>query len=184
MEIINIMKSRIILVGGSSHVGKTLVAQKLMEKLNIPYLSLDHLKMGLIRAGITELTVEQDDAMRTYLWPIVAEMIKTAIENNQSMIVEGCYIPSDWRKCFEEKYLTSISETFLVMSEQYIRDHIEDIVNYGDVIENRLYKDVDLERLVRCSKWFKEDALKYGNHYFEIDGEYNLRAIINDILQR
>ena len=35
----------VILIGGASCVGKTLMAQKLMEKYSIPYLSLDHLKM-------------------------------------------------------------------------------------------------------------------------------------------
>ena len=38
-----------------------------------------------------------------YLWPIVREMIKTAIENNQNLIVEGCYIPLDWRQDFDEQ---------------------------------------------------------------------------------
>ena len=41
----------IILIGGASHTGKTLLAQRLMEQLHIPYLSIDHLKMGLIRSG-------------------------------------------------------------------------------------------------------------------------------------
>ncbi|MBQ5515127.1 MAG: hypothetical protein IIT84_05525 [Oscillospiraceae bacterium] len=50
----------VYLIGGSSHVGKTLLAQKLMERLKIPYLSLDHLKMGFIRTGMTELTVNDD----------------------------------------------------------------------------------------------------------------------------
>ncbi len=43
----------IILIGGSSHTGKTLMAQKLLEKYKFPYLSIDHLKMGLIRSGKT-----------------------------------------------------------------------------------------------------------------------------------
>ena len=39
----------IILVTGASHTGKTLLAQRLLEKYKYPYLSIDHLKMGLIR---------------------------------------------------------------------------------------------------------------------------------------
>ena len=83
----------ILLIGGSSHVGKTLLSQKLMEKYHWPYLSLDHLKMGLIRRGMTALTVEDDYEMRYLLFPLAAEMIKTAVENRQNMIVEGFYIP-------------------------------------------------------------------------------------------
>lgn len=84
----------IILLTGATHTGKTALAQKLLEKYKIPYLSIDHLKMGLIRSGCTNLTPE-DDALTEYLWPIVREIIKTAVENNQSMIVEGCYVPLD-----------------------------------------------------------------------------------------
>ena len=40
----------IILIAGASHTGKTALAQKLLEKYQYPYLSIDHLKMGLIRS--------------------------------------------------------------------------------------------------------------------------------------
>ena len=83
----------IILITGASHTGKTALAQKLLEKYHYPYLSIDHLKMGLIRSGNTELTPMSDDKdLTAYLWPIVREMVKTAIENKQNLIVEGCYI--------------------------------------------------------------------------------------------
>lgn len=38
---------------------KTALAQRLLEEYKYPYLSLDHLKMGLIRSGNTGL-VERD----------------------------------------------------------------------------------------------------------------------------
>ena len=92
----------IILIAGASHTGKTVLAQKLLERAGYPYLSIDHLKMGLIRSGQTKLTPMDDDKLTDYLWPIVREMVKTAIENGQNLIVEGCYIPCDWQKDFEE----------------------------------------------------------------------------------
>ena len=87
----------IILITGASHTGKTLLAQKLLEKYKYPYLSIDHLKMGLIKSGQTELTPYDDDKLTAYLWNILKEMIKTAIENGQNLIIEGCYIPFDWQ---------------------------------------------------------------------------------------
>ena len=98
----------IILITGASHTGKTLLAQRMLERYKYPYLSIDHLKMGLIRSGNTSLTPIDDDALTEYLWPIVREMIKTVIENRQNLIVEGCYVPFDWRKDFDEGYLSSI----------------------------------------------------------------------------
>ena len=129
----------IILLTGASHVGKTALAQKLLEKYNYPYLSIDHLKMGLIRSGNTNLTPMSNDAdLTAYLWPIVREMVKTAIENKQNLIVEGCYIPFDWQKDFAPEYLENIRYYCLVLSESYIKNHFEDIKAYANIIENRL----------------------------------------------
>lgn len=129
----------IILITGASHTGKTALAQKLLEKYNYPYLSIDHLKMGLIRSGHTKLTPMSDDKdLTAYLWPIVREMIKTAIENKQNLIVEGCYIPFDWQMDFDAAYLEYIKYYCLVMSEGYIRNHFDDIKGYANVIEQRL----------------------------------------------
>lgn len=128
----------IVLITGASHTGKTVLAQKLLEKHKYPYLSIDHLKMGLIRSGNTELTPMDDNKLTEYLWPIVREMIKTVIENKQNLIVEGCYIPFDWQKDFEQEYLEHIKYYCLVMSENYIKNHFADIKKHADVIENRL----------------------------------------------
>ena len=129
----------IILITGASHTGKTALAQKLLEQYHYPYLSVDHLKMGLIRSGNTSLTPLSDDGELTeYLWPIVREMIKTAVENEQNLIVEGCYIPLDWAKDFEEPYLSHIRCHLLIMSENYIRTHFDDIKKHANAVEHRL----------------------------------------------
>ena len=128
----------IILITGASHTGKTLLAQRMLEKYLYPYLSVDHLKMGLIRTGNTQLTPEDDDKLTDYLWPIVREMIKTAIENKQNLIVEGCYVPFDWRLDFDEQYLSSIRFICLAMTDNYIDTHFEDILQHACDIEHRL----------------------------------------------
>ena len=94
----------IFLITGASHTGKTLLAQRLLERTHFPYLSIDHLKMGLIRSGQTTLTPSDDAQLTDYLWPIVRELIKTVIQNRQNLIVEGCYIPFTWRADFSDAY--------------------------------------------------------------------------------
>lgn len=64
----------IVLITGASHTGKTVLSQRLLEKRGWPYLSIDHLKMGLIRSGQTKLTPCDDDELTEYLWPIVREI--------------------------------------------------------------------------------------------------------------
>ena len=128
----------IILITGASHTGKTLLAQRLLERCHFPYLSIDHLKMGLIRSDNTRLTPKDDDELTTYLWPIVREMIKTAIENNQHLIVEGCYVPLDWRQDFDVRYLPSIRFICLAMTDEYIDAHFDEIKEHASAIESRL----------------------------------------------
>ena len=164
----------IILITGASHTGKTALAQKLLEKYKYPYLSIDHLKMGLIRSGNTELTPMDDDKLTEYLWPIVREMIKTAIENNQNLIVEGCYIPFDWKMDFEPDYLVHIKYFCLVMSEEYIRNHFADIQKYANVIENRLYDECTMESVLADNAEVLGLAQKYNVNYILIEEEYEI----------
>ena len=128
----------VILLSGASHTGKTRLAQQLMEQLHIPYLSIDHLKMGLIRSGQTTLTPTDDRQLTDYLWSIVREMVQTVIENHQNLIVEGCYIPFHWEEDFSPQSLRCIRSLFLVMSEDYIRSHFSTIRSTANVIEQRL----------------------------------------------
>ena len=165
----------IILIAGASHSGKTALAQKLLEKYKYPYLSIDHLKMGLIRSGNTELTpMSDEDDLTAYLWPVVREIIKTAIENRQNLIVEGCYIPFDWEKDFAEEYLKNIKYCCLVMSSEYIESHFADIKEYACVIEKRLDDDCTIESVIRDNEQTLELAKKHNVNYVLIDGEYEI----------
>ena len=166
----------IILIAGASHSGKTVLAQRLLEKYKFPYLSIDHLKMGLIRSGNTDLTPMSDDAVLTeYLWPIVCEMIKTAIENKQNLIIEGCYIPFDWSKDFEKEYLDYIRYYCLVLSEDYIRNHFADIKRYANVIEKRLDDEgCTLENVLKDNSHNLELVKKHNVNYVLIDDKYEI----------
>ena len=166
----------IILIAGASHTGKTALAQRLLEKYKYPYLSIDHLKMGLIRSGNTNLTPTSDDRELTeYLWPIVREMIKTAIENKQNLIVEGCYIPFNWQKDFDREYLESIKYYCLVLSERYIKNHFEDIKAYANVIENRLDDEwCTIDNVLADNAEVLSNAQKHGVNYVLIDDAYEI----------
>jgi len=165
----------VIIITGASHTGKTLLAQRLLEKYKYPYLSIDHLKMGLIRSENTDLTpLSADEELTAYLWPIVREIIKTAVENKQNLIVEGCYVPFDWEKDFGEEYLKDIRYCCLIMSEGYIKNHFEDIKNYGCVIESRLQDDCTLEELLEENKRNLEFAQKHQVNYVLIEDGYEI----------
>ena len=169
----------IYLIAGASHTGKTWLAQRLLETFHIPYLSLDHLKMGLIRSGQTCLTVYDDEKLTEYLWPIVKEMIKTAIENHQHLIIEGCYIPFNYKSDFSVQYLSSIKEICLVFSEEYIIKNVELIQANSSVIERRLDEsyvsadwliDANHKNLILCRE--------YQWCYYVVEKTYDINMMV------
>ena len=166
----------IILITGASHTGKTALAQQLLEKFKYPYLSIDHLKMGLIRSGNTKLTpISEDSDLTAYLWPIVREMIKTAIENEQNLVIEGCYIPFDWQKDFNSEYLEGIKYYCLVMSKEYIRNHYADIKRYANIIENRLDDEwCTMESVLEDNAKVLSLAQKHNVNYLLIEDQYDI----------
>ena len=172
----------VILITGASHTGKTLLAQRMLETYKYSCISIDHLKMGLIRSGNTSLTPLDDDALTDYLWPIVREMIKTAIENRQSLIVEGCYVPFDWRKDFTEEYLTDIRFICLAMTGEYIDKHFGDITENRSVIEARLDdSDCTASNLKEENRQCCEGFLKAGEQVTLIDESFG--QVIESLLR-
>lgn len=169
----------IVLISGTTHTGKTALAQRLLEKYKMPYLSIDHLKMGLIRSGQTLLSVTDDESLTPYLWSIVKEIIKTAIENNQNLIIEGCYIPFDWQKDFDKQYLTQIRFYCLVMTEHYIENHFDDIVKFENVVEKRIsICDIDKDNLILDNRRNLQLCKKFDLPYILIDDVYEIEIVL------
>lgn len=169
----------IVLIAGSSHSGKTVLSQKLLEKYKFPYLSIDHLKMGLIRSGNTELIPEDDDKLTDYLWPIVREIVKTAIENKQNLIVEVCYIPFNWKESFDKDYVKQIKYICLIMTKKYIENNFSDIKKYANSIENRLDdSSCTKEELIKDNELNLKMCKKYNCDYILIDDNYEFEVVL------
>lgn len=172
----------VVIITGATHTGKTRLAQMMMEKYHYPYLSQDHLKMGLIRSGYTELTPADDDKMTAYLWPVTREMIKTAIENNQNLIVEGCYVPFDWKDDLTDAYLRQITFICLCLSDGYIDSHFADIKQHASCIEARLddgYCTADL--IKRDNQYYYHGCRKHQLETVMIENNYT--ETINKLLE-
>lgn len=162
----------IILIHGSTHSGKTNLAQKILEKYNYNYLSIDHLKMGLIRSNNTSLTVEDDELLTPYLFNIVKEIIKTNIENNQNLVVEGIYIPFNFKEYFTKEELKKIKYICIILSEKYIKNNFKKIIDYGNIIENRIDDYIDINDLIKDNKYNLLMCQKYNLDYILINDTY------------
>ena len=166
----------IILIAGASHTGKTVLAQRLLEKYHYPYLSIDHLKMGLIRSGYTLLTpMSPDGELTAYLWPIVREMIRTALENGQNLIVEGCYIPYNWQEDFSNAERAQIRAVWLIFSRGYIERNFAQIKAKANAVEQRLDDSgLCMQELIEQNEAALQACKTHGCPYRLIDEEYRV----------
>ncbi|GIN99141.1 hypothetical protein J6TS1_50110 [Siminovitchia terrae] len=167
----------IILISAVGSTGKTLMAQKLLERYHIPYLSIDHLKMGLYRGdkhcGFTPL--DNTEVIGDNLWPILKGIIMTNIENEQHIIIEGCYILPHYLKDFDINYSEKIISVFLGFSTNYIQENFEGrIVKYRNAVELRGWpEERTIKELIKEHKEFKAQCLQAGVRYFEIENDYD-----------
>lgn len=168
----------VTLIAGATHTGKTWLAQRLLEQFHVSYLSLDHLKMGLIRSGLCPLSPESDDEELTgFLWPVTREIIKTAIENQQDLVIEGCYIPFSWQQDFSAQYLSQIQAIWLIFSESYIQSHFQQIKGYANIVEHRLDdSDCVEEILLKENRRILAQCRLHGQPFHLIDGIYHVSS--------
>lgn len=172
----------VILINGASCTGKTYLAQNLMEKYKIPYLSIDHIKMGLIRSKNTNLTPYDDKELQPYLWNIIKEIIKTVIENNQNIIIEGAYIPFNYKNDFSAEYIDNIKYICLAMSEKYINNNYNLIINKSNIVENRGKSfSIDKDFLISENRKYIENSIKYNLPLQVIDNKYVINIDLGNI---
>lgn len=167
----------VILIGGVSCSGKTVMAQKLLEKYKIPYLSIDHIKMGLIRGSkYCDFTSEDDEVELSHkLWPIVKGIIMTNIENEQHIIIEGCYLPPEEVQNFEPEYRERIITLYIGFSPNYIeKKFYSGIVDHRSEIELKEYDDfMNLKNFLNMHLRMREACIKNQANYFEINEHYD-----------
>lgn len=165
----------VIIITGTTHTGKTVLAQRLLEKYKYPYFSVNHLKMGLIRSKNISLTPLDDEKLMLYLWGIVKEIIKTVIENQQNLIIEGGYIPFNWAEDFCAEYLKNIDYYCLVMAPKYIKKHFAEILKYANVIEKRKNNlEYSIEQLIAENNYNLAMCHKFGNKFILIEDDYKI----------
>ena len=164
----------IIFIGAPTHTGKTMLAQRLMERYRIPYLSVDHLKMGLFRGwpGCGVYPEGQHEVINARLWPVVKAMAMTAIENDQSMIIEGGYHSPEQIAEFDEGYAEHVTSFWMAFSRRYIEANYDKITAYESVIEQRENDYPVPGELIEESGALRAQCLAQGAQFFEIDGDY------------
>lgn len=138
--------------------------------------------MGLIRSKNTNLTPYDDEELQPYLWNIIKEIIKTVIENNQNIIIEGAYIPFNYKNDFSAEYLDNIKYICLAMSEKYINNNYNLIINKSNIVENRGKSfSIDKDFLINENKKYIENSIKYNLPLQVIDNKYVINVDLGNI---
>ena len=163
----------IVLLTGASHTGKTKLAQRLLERKGWPYLSLDHLKMGLIRSGQTPLTpLSGDAALPALLWPIAREIARTCAENGQNLVLEGCYIPADWRAGLDAATCAQVRAVCLALSEGFLRAQFAQVCAHASDVERRAGETLTLDWLLAQNAAFAPYDAAHGWTRLCIEADY------------
>lgn len=165
----------VILISAESCTGKTVMAQKLLEKYKIPYICIDHLKMGLFKSGIDYGFHPEDstEKIESILWPILKGIVETNIENNQNIIIEGCYLLPQRIKELDEYYLNQVIPIFMGFSKNYIENCMDKIIAHRSDIENRGYSEErSMSQFVSENEKLKALCNEHSFRFFEITEDY------------
>ncbi len=166
----------ILLIGGPGCTGKTLLAQRVMERCAVPYVSLDHLKMGMIRGlpGCPFTALNPDADIAAHLWPVAEAMAQVVLENGQHLILEGCYIPYPAAARLEREHPGLVRAVYLAFSREYLERHWEDgVLRCRDAIERRLFpEERTVEEAIREHRETVEQCRRWRLTCREISGDY------------
>ena len=166
----------VILLGGTGCTGKTMLANRLMRKTNIPYFPLDHLMMGIYRGmpdcGFTPLDDQFD--LGEKMWPVIKGLIMTNIENDHSLILEGFQLLPHLVRDFPAAYLDQTLPVFLLFSEDYIRGNFDEgIMKNRSAVERRGdIDDITAEKMVIDTVRLREQCIKHEVTFFEIKNDF------------
>jgi 2-phosphoglycerate kinase len=168
------------IIGGAARAGKTIIAQEFLERSQVPFLSLDLLKMSLVK-GMPEAGIDPQESSRRLairLWPVVRGLASTILENARDYLIEGDMIlpsqvreisadfPGQIRSCFVGFGDESVSKKLFV-----IRKHTgpEDwLIDLGE--EEALQA---VAELIQFSNELREQAREHGVAYFDSSADFD-----------
>lgn len=157
------------MIGGPPRVGKSSLAQVLLDKNKIPYVSTDALTVMLNPEGETSYySPEKSNRLYPYLDLFIGRMIKIAPD----FAIEGDAFSPSHVKSLMAKY--DIKSVFLSMEKADPVSIVkyEKFDRWTDDISSLELKRL-CERIVEASAELKEQCVKYGIPYFDVSRDYD-----------
>ncbi len=171
----------LFLVSGTSRSGKTLIARKLLADKRIPYLSLDWLMMGF-NDGIPEYGIhhllwpnEIAEKMESFL----LGMIDSMLVDGMDYVIEGEAMLPRLVANLVEKHPDKIKVVFVGYTEINVNDKVALVKKHGDGENDWLTNKSDeyirdhIGNMIAYSKMIKSECKKHGLTYFDTSEDFS-----------
>ena len=170
----------LFLVSGTSRSGKTLIARKLLAERQIPYLSLDWLMMGFNDGipdyGIHHLLWPNEIAER--MGPFLRGMIDSMIVDGMDYVIEGEAMLPQLVADLIEKHPEKIRAVFVGYTEIKVEDKVALVKEHGGGESDWLTGKSDeyirdhIGNMVAYSKMIRNECRKHGVSYFDTSDDF------------
>ncbi len=165
----------IYLIGGCPRVGKSTLAQKIVEEKNIPNIPLDVL-VHVLKDSIPKFDLKNDIDVANKFFPFLDSFIKHSIFTVPDYVLEGViFTPAQVHK-LQRKY--KIKACFLGTSKTSL-EHMLRYTGHNNWMSTKSRKH--LEKLpatyIERSEYFKKESKKYGFRYFDMSQGKHAQSI-------
>jgi len=168
------------LVSGTSRSGKTLIAKKLLADKQVPYLSLDWLMMGF-NDGIPEYGIHHllwPNEIAGKMAPFLQGMIDSMLVDGMDYVIEGEAMLPGLIAELIEKHPDGIKAVFVGYTEINAEDKVALVKKYSDGENDWLASKSDeyirdhIANMIGYSKMIKKECEKHGLPYFDTSEDF------------
>jgi len=170
----------LFLVSGTSRSGKTLIAKKLLADKQIPYLSLDWLMMGF-NDGIPEYGIHHllwPNEIAEKMRPFLSGMIDCMLTEGMDYVIEGEAMLPQLVADLVEKHPDKIKVVFVGYTEINVKDKVALVKKHGDGENDWLTSESDeyirdhIENMIAYSKMIRTRCEEHGLSYFDTSEDF------------
>ena len=171
----------LFLVSGASRSGKTLIAKKVLADKRIPYLSLDWLMMGF-SDGIPEYGIHHllwPNEIAEKMGPFLLGMIDSMLVDGMDYLIEGEAMLPQLVADLVEKNPDKIKVVFVGYTEINVKDKVGLVKKHGDGENDWLTNESDeyirdhIGNMIAYSEMIKSGCEKHGLSYFDTSEDFS-----------
>ena len=169
----------LLFIGGAARTGKGMLVRRLLVEMQMPFFSIDVLKMGLAR-GVPEYALDPDAGciiVAEKLWPLVREMSINLLGEGVDYALEGELLPQHV-DALRHNHPSQIKACFLGYATITPTQKLHDIRTYSGHPNDwpSTYADSALlniiTREIAFSQYLMDACARYSMRYFDMSHDF------------